>query len=61
VASFQIRYKYELAPLSYLYLVYSKGGRVYEEEENKSQSELFRQPWENPNDEVFSIKFRLKY
>ena len=62
VASFQIRYKYELAPLSYLYLVYSKGGRVYEEEEeNKSQSELFRQPWENPSDEVFSIKFRLKY
>jgi hypothetical protein len=44
-------------------LVYSKGGRVYEEEEeeNKSQSELFRQPWENPSDEVFSIKFRLKY
>ena len=61
VASFQIRYKYELAPLSYLFLVYSKGGRIYDEEDERSQSELFREPWENPSDELFSIKFRLKY
>ena len=61
VASFQIRYKYELAPLSYLFLVYSKGGRIYEEEDDRSQSELFREPWKNPSDELFSIKFRLKY
>ena len=61
VASFQIRYKYELAPLSYLFLVYSKGGRIYEEEDDRSQSELFKEPWENPSDELFSIKFRLKY
>ena len=61
VASFQIRYKYELAPLSYLFLVYSKGGRIYDEEDDRSQSELFREPWKNPSDELFSIKFRLKY
>ena len=61
VASFQIRYKYELAPLSYLFLVYSKGGRIYEEEDDRSQSELFKEPWKNPSDELFSIKFRLKY
>ena len=61
VASFQIRYKYELAPLSYLFLVYSKGGRIYDEEYDRSQSELFKEPWENPSDELFSIKFRLKY
>ena len=61
VASFQIRYKYELAPLSYLFLVYSKGGRIYDEEDDRSQSELFKKPWENPSDELFSIKFRLKY
>ena len=61
VASFQIRYKYELAPLSYLFLVYSKGGRIYDEEDDRSQSELFKEPWENPSDELFSIKFRLKY
>ena len=61
VTSFQIRYKYELAPLSYLYLVYSKGGRNYDEDENLSKSEIFEQPWNNPSDEVYSIKFRLKY
>ena len=61
VASFQIRYKYEIAPLSYLYLVYSKGGRNYDEDEALSRSEIFEEPWNNPSDEVYSIKFRLKY
>ena len=61
VVSFQIRYKYEIAPLSYIYLVYSKGGSNFEEDENYSKSEIFNQPWNNPSDEVYSIKFRLKY
>ena len=61
VVSFQIRYKYELAPLSYLYLVYSKGVRNYDDDENLSRSEIFEQSWNNPSDEVYSIKFRLKY
>ena len=61
VVSFQVRYKYEIAPLSYLYLVYSKGGTNYDEDEKFSKSEIFNQPWNNPSDEVYSIKFRLKY
>jgi hypothetical protein len=61
VASFQLIYKYEIAPLSYLYLVYSKGGDNYDEEINRSTSEIFRSPWKNPSDEVFSLKFRLRY
>ena len=61
VVSFQVRYKYEIAPLSYLYLVYSKGGTSYDEDEDYSKSEIFNQPWKNPSDEVYSIKFRLKY
>jgi hypothetical protein len=61
VVSFKIRYKYEIAPLSYIYLVYSKGGSNFEEDENYSKSEIFNQPWNNPSDEVYSIKFRLKY
>ena len=61
VVSFQVRYKYEIAPLSYLYLVYSKGGTSYNEDEDYSKSEIFNQPWNNPSDEVYSIKFRLKY
>jgi hypothetical protein len=35
--------------------------RIYDEEDDRSQSELFKEPWENPSDELFSIKFRLKY
>ena len=31
ITSFQVRYKYEIAPLSYIYLVYTKGGRVFED------------------------------
>ena len=61
VVSFQVRYKYEIAPLSYLYLVYSKGGTSYDDDEDYSKSEIFNQPWNNPSDEVYSIKFRLKY
>ena len=61
VVSFQVRYKYEIVPLSYLYLVYSKGGTSYDEDEDYSKSEIFNQPWNNPSDEVYSIKFRLKY
>ena len=61
VVSFQIRYKYEIVPLSYIYLVYSKGGSNFEEDEDYSKSEIFNQPWNNPSDEVYSIKFRLKY
>ena len=61
VVSFQVRYKYEIAPLSYLYLVYSKGGTSYDEDEDYSKSEIYNQPWNNPSDEVYSIKFRLKY
>ena len=60
VASFQIRYKYEIAPLSNIYLVYTKGGSVLDDESEKSTSELFKDPWNNPENEILSLKFRLK-
>jgi len=61
IASFQLRYKYEIAPLSYLFVVYSKGGDDYEEETDRGTSSILKSPWENPSDELFSIKFRLKF
>ncbi len=61
VASFQLRYKYEIAPLSNLYIVYSRGGDDYDDEIDRKTSAIFRNPWENPSDEIFSIKFRLRY
>ena len=61
ITSFQVRYKYEIAPLSYIYLVYTKGGRVYDDENERNTSDIFKDPWENPDNEIFSLKFRLKY
>ena len=61
ITSFQVRYKYEIAPLSYIYLVYTKGGSVYDDENEKNTSSIFKDPWQNPDNEIFSLKFRLKY
>ena len=61
IASFQIRYKYEIAPLSYLFVVYSKGGDDYDDETDRGTSSILKSPWQNPSDELFSIKFRLKF
>ena len=61
ITSFQVRYKYEIAPLSYIYLVYTKGGRVYDDENERNTSDVFKDPWENPDNEIFSLKFRLKF
>jgi hypothetical protein len=61
INSFQIRYKYEIAPLSNIYVVYTKGGNVYEEEDDRSFSNIFRDPWKNPDNEIFSLKVRLKF
>ena len=61
ITSFQVRYKYEIAPLSYIYLVYTKGGRVFDDESEKNTSDIFKDPWRNPSNEIFSLKFRLKY
>ena len=61
ITSFQIRYKYEMAPLSYIYLVYTKGGRVYDDENERNTSDVFKDPWESPDNEIFSLKFRFKF
>ena len=61
ITSFQVRYKYEMAPLSYIYLVYTKGGRVYDDENERNTSDVFKDPWESPDNEIFSLKFRFKF
>ena len=61
ITSFQVRYKYEIAPLSYIYLVYTKGGSVFEDNITRETSKIFKDPWKDPDNEIFSIKFRLKY
>ena len=45
---FQVRYRYEIMPLSYLYLVYSKGGRISLQDEEDDLFSLYRRPWNSP-------------
>ena len=61
INSFQIRYKYEIAPLSNIYIVYTRGGEVYEEDDQRSFSDILSDPWDNPDNEIFSLKVRLKF
>ena len=41
--------------------IYTKGGDMYEDDNKMNMSDIFQQPWENPSNEIFSLKFRLKY
>ena len=59
--AFQIRYRYEIMPLSYLYVVYSKGGRVSMQDEEDEIFSLYRRPWNSPEKENFTIKLRYRF
>ena len=58
--SFQIRYKYELAPLSNIYLVYTRGGNNFFEDE-AGISKIYRETWENPESNRLVLKARIKF
>ena len=59
--AFQVRYRYEILPLAYLYVVYSKGGRISSDDEEDSLQELYKRPWEDPSDENFTVKLRYRF
>jgi len=59
--AFQIRYRYELLPLAYLYVVYSKGGRIVELDEEDSLSQLYQRPWKSPQADQFTVKLRYRF
>jgi hypothetical protein len=57
---FQIRYRYELAPLSYLYIVYGRGG--YEQDESADDSgRLLRNSFSLRDDEQLLIKVSYRF
>jgi hypothetical protein len=57
---FQIRYRYELAPLSYLYVVYGRGG--YEEQTTAEDSlGLVRDSFSLRDDEQLLVKFSYRF
>ena len=59
--AFQIRYRYELMPLSYLYVVYTKGGRVVGIDEEDSLRKIYKRPWEDPQADTFTVKLRYRF
>jgi hypothetical protein len=59
--AFQVRYRYEIMPLAYVYAVYTKGGRVYEEDEEDSLKTLYKRPWNQPSKDNFTLKVRYRF
>ena len=59
--AFQVRYRYEIMPLAYLYVVYSKGGRIVELDEEDSLGELYKRPWDDPQADNFTVKVRYRF
>jgi hypothetical protein len=59
--SFQARYRWEIAPLSDLFVVYtrlaSESGTLFDED----FGELFKDGWENPIADLFTIKLRYRF
>ncbi len=59
--AFQIRYRYEILPLAYLYVVYTKGGRIVELDEEDSLDKLYKRPWNDPQADNFTVKVRYRF
>ncbi len=57
--AFQVRYKYQFAPLSDLYVVYTRGGKYSFNREN-SFEKIYSGAWSNQNLDKFIIKLRYK-
>ena len=45
----------------YLYLVYSKGGRISIQDEEDDLFSLYRRPWNSPEKENFTVKLRYRF
>lgn len=56
----QVRYRYEIAPLSNIYIVYSRGSGIFENS-NESISNLFGPGFDNVKSDNFLVKFRYKF
>ena len=59
--AFQARYRFELLPLAYLYVVYSRGGRIVELDEEDGLGALYRRPWREPQADQFTVKVRYRF
>jgi Domain of unknown function (DUF5916) len=58
---FQIRYRYELAPLSDLYVVYSRGGFSSEQDNPRDPFSLLGDAFSLRDDELFLVKLSYRF
>jgi hypothetical protein len=58
---FQLRYRYEVAPLSYLYVVYSRGGIEVGERSGDSLASLAADSFSLRDTEQFLVKFNYRF
>jgi hypothetical protein len=56
--NFQLRYRWQIAPLSDVFLVYTKSG--FDETTDASFSRIFRNAWEDPLGEQLVLKLRYR-
>ena len=59
--AFQITYRYEILPLAYLYVVYSKGGRIIQTDLEDDLEEIYKRPWNEPQADTFTVKVRYRF
>ena len=57
--AFQVRYKYQFAPLSDLYIVYTRGGK-YSNIQTSQFEKIYSGSWSNQNLDKFIVKLRYK-
>lgn len=58
---FQIRYRYELAPLSYLYIAYVRGGSLFEDGDIYSSGQLLGDAFSLRDSEQLLVKFSYRF
>jgi hypothetical protein len=58
---FQIRYRYELAPLSYLYVVYGRGGYDQDPVAEGSSRRSLQEAFSLRDDDQLLVKFSYRF
>ncbi len=58
---FQLRYRYEIGPLSDFYLVYNRGGDLFEQSAESSFGHQLSDVWSDPSSDQFLVKLRYRF
>ena len=48
-------------PLAYLYVVYSRGGRIVQTDLEDDLEEIYKRPWNDPQADTFTVKVRYRF